>query len=103
MIPVEEPLAIQVTRYQCPHCRTTRSKKTTAIAHIGCCWKNPANRTCKTCEHYEPAGDGTHCFPERPCGCNVYAEGCNEGVDIPDDRPATHCPKWELRREEWPC
>ena len=101
LIPAEDPLVIQVTRYQCPHCRTTRSKKPAAAAHISRCWKNPAVRTCKTCEHYEPAGDGDHCFPGRPCGCNVYAESCAQELNIPEDQPATHCPKWEPRT--WPC
>lgn len=103
VVPAEDPLVIQVIRYQCPHCRATRSKKTAAAAHIGRCWKNPAVRTCKTCTHYEPAGDGDQCIPGRACGCNVYPESCDAGQDIPDDRPATHCPKWELRREDWPC
>ncbi len=62
-IPAEDPLVIQVTRYQCPHCRQSRSKKTAAIAHIGRCWKNPAVRACKTCQHHLPAyssDDGHH-------------------------------------------
>ncbi|MFF6844635.1 hypothetical protein ACFY8X_38595 [Streptomyces tanashiensis] len=102
-IPAEDPLVIQVTRYQCPHCRQSRSKKTAAIAHIGRCWKNPAVRTCKTCEHYLPAYPVETCNPGQGCGCGDLPEACDVGNEIPADQPASHCPKWELRREEWPC
>ena len=102
LIPAEDPLVIQVTRYQCPHCRATRSKKPAAAAHIARCWKNPDVRTCKTCEHYLPATPAETCNPGEGCGCTGFPEGCDVGIEVPVDAwPATHCPKWEPRT--WPC
>ncbi|MFB7592331.1 hypothetical protein [Streptomyces sp. NPDC056169] len=97
---VDLPIPIVVTRHQCPHCRATRSKKTAAIAHIGRCWKNPAVRSCKTCDNYDPGG--------VDCGCDWRCSqpqppSCGAKVPLPDGPTVvTDCPKWEPR-EDWPC
>lgn len=93
------PVTIRVTRYACPHCSRSRAKRQATIEHIGRCWKNPANRTCKTCIHFDPGGDACGCEP----GCNWGSSGpempsCAAGRDLPDDyAPVTNCPKWETQ------
>lgn len=94
---IELPIPVVVTRHQCPYCRRTHAKKPTALAHMGRCWKNPAVRSCKTCEHFDPGGDACGCTS----GCNWGSNGpdmpsCNAEVQLPDDyKPVTNCPKWE--------
>jgi hypothetical protein len=90
-----QPLAIRVTRYQCPHCSRTSSKKAAAQAHIGRCWHNPDNRGCKTCTHYEPAGSGAQCVPGDQCTCNTYPESCAAEAAPDDSIPLTRCPLWQ--------
>lgn len=90
-----QPIPIRVTRYQCPHCHRTHSKRTAAQAHIGRCWHNPHNRGCKTCEHYQPAGDGAQCMPGDQCSCNTYPESCNADAGRVLDQPVTGCPLWQ--------
>lgn len=92
-------IPLVVTRYQCPHCRRTRAKRTAAESHIARCWHNPAVRACTTCEHYDEGGDACGCEP----GCNWGALGpippsCGAGVPLPEDyRPVIDCPLWQLR------
>ena len=76
------PIAVKVTRYQCPHCRMTRANKNAAARHIARCFKNPAARGCKTCAAFSPA-DGIDC-----------RELCDEGQDIKSGIKM-HCPLWE--------
>jgi len=96
MSTVDLPIPVVVTRHQCPHCRRTHSKKAAAVAHIARCWKNPANRSCKSCALYEPAVWGEPCFPGRWCDCNTEAEHCLAGIALePNAMPVTSCPKWE--------
>jgi hypothetical protein len=101
---VDLPIPIVVTRHQCPHCRATRSKKTAAIAHIGRCWKNPAVRSCKTCQHHLPPYSGDTCNPGKWCGCSEYPEACDvRAVPEGSDFPIVGCPQWEPREENWAC
>lgn len=95
------PIELHVTRYQCPHCTKSYSKRATTVEHIGRCWVNPEARGCKTCEHFEPGGG--HCGVD-PCNCPVYEESCRAGVQLPPHPRrvdmttlAVHCPKWEPR------
>lgn len=94
---MSEPISILVRRYQCAHCGRSRSKRTATAEHIGRCWLNPDNRTCKTCENFEPWTDACGCEP----GCNWGARGpnppyCHAGVDLTGDDalPVTNCPLW---------
>lgn len=80
-------IRLQVVRYQCPHCRTTRAKKDSINAHIGRCWNNPAARACKTCVHYTPAEDGPY------SGHPGFAEQCEEGRKLLSGLH-TDCPLW---------
>lgn len=98
MTAVDLPIPVVVTRHQCPHCRRTHSKKAAAVAHIGRCWHNPDNRTCKGCRHFEPGYASTsQCIPGRDCNCGDVDTECRAGVDLPDfdQLPVTNCPKWE--------
>lgn len=93
------PVMVRVTRYACPHCSRSRSKRAATAAHIDRCWHNPAVRACKTCAHFDPGGDACGCEP----GCNWGASGpaqpgCAAGVPMPDDfTPVTNCPEWSPR------
>lgn len=94
-----DPITITVTRYACPHCSRSRAKKQATAQHIDRCWKNPDNRTCKTCEHYLPyVAAEEFCNPGEWCQCGEQPEGCDvrawpEGAPF----PVTNCPKWEAK------
>lgn len=71
-----EPLVLQVTRYKCPFCTRSRSKRDAITAHIARCWYNPQARSCKTCVHYEAREDGP--YPEHP----GFPETCGAERDL---------------------
>lgn len=94
------PEPITVKRWRCPFCRRSRSSRKATAEHIGRCWLNPANRTCKTCANYEYAAGGG-CDGLGPhFGCNDSSEECTAGVDLPADGPVTGCPLWRAIAEE---
>lgn len=52
-------------RYRCPTCRRSWASKYRCRDHIiAGCWKDPANRGCLTCRHYDPGS--TNHGPEDP-------------------------------------
>lgn len=113
------PIRIEVVRHKCPCCSKSYANKSATTAHIGRCWWNPANRGCKTCEHfigrmgYDTCGQGVDLAGRRACpGCGGYGLAdtnsggqfaCNsERVPdhIGDGRevkpgPITGCAEWE--------
>lgn len=99
---MSEPIVITVKRHVCPHCRTGRSKRAVAVAHIARCWHNPANRTCKSCANYETSPDYGPCFPGENCRCGAPDHWCNAEVELPDfgeleGFPIVGCPLWESK------
>ncbi|MFI8535403.1 hypothetical protein ACIGMX_34800 [Streptomyces aquilus] len=100
MSTVDLPTPIVVTRHQCPFCRRhTRADPARVQDHMTRCWKNPALRNCKTCEHHLPASQGESCDPSRRCHCNDYAEACDVSAAPPGATfPISHCPSWEARK-----
>jgi hypothetical protein len=93
------PVAITVTRHRCPFCPRSWSKRPAAVAHIGRCWKNPANRSCKTCVHFqEERVSSDQCIPGRDCGCNSWPEACtHQGGPEELAGPVTGCSLWQGR------
>jgi len=96
------PIALTVTRYRCPFCTRSRSRKAATVEHISRCWHNPEVRACLTCDHYDAGGDACGCEP----GCNwgnsghPYHPSC--GANLPlgeNDRPVSGCPQWQTREE----
>lgn len=97
-----EPLAVFRKRYTCPFpgCRFQRSTEKPVAGHIVRCWRNPANRTCKSCANYEKTPDYGPCFPGENCRCGAPDHSCNAGVELPDfgeleGFPVVACPLWE--------
>jgi hypothetical protein len=82
------PVAIRVTRYACPLCHRSHSKKAACTAHIARCWLNPAARACKTCVHYTPSEAGP--YPEHP----GWDEQCGLDIDLIGGLKVA-CPAWE--------
>jgi hypothetical protein len=92
---VSEPIALKVTRWQCPHCHRSRASKKATTEHIGRCWNNPAVRACRTCVNYRVVPTGDWCFPGRPCNCNDGYIECLAGIDtVADGSIVTGCEKW---------
>lgn len=91
-----DPIPVRVTRYRCPHCARSHSARRRAVEHIGRCWFDPDNRTCKTCANYEPPESGG-CFGDPQCNCPDTPQNCTAGVDLPDfgGEMVTGCEKWE--------
>lgn len=101
-----EPIVITVKRHKCPHCGRTWHARVRAVKHMALCWRNPANRGCKTCQHFQPAerdeddlpGSGT----DEACALNVTlvrpcATWCRTVCfDCPGKPgPIVHCDLWE--------
>lgn len=79
-----EPIPFTVTRYRCPHCTRTASKKAPVRDHIGRCWRNPANRTCRTCSAWTPPDY----FDDAP-------QECRRAITLPaEGLPVVGCPLW---------
>lgn len=96
---MSEPILLIARRWKCPHCSRSRSSRQATAGHIGRCWQNPENRTCRTCVSYDPPGDGSWCEPSRPCSCNNEPGSCLAGLDVPGDgTPVTGCPLWAARK-----
>jgi hypothetical protein len=95
------PIAIRTTRYRCPFCARSRSRRATTTAHIARCWHNPETRSCLTCEHHDAGGDACGCEP----GCNWGAPGpvppsCGVGLDLGENsQPVSNCPQWQTAIE----
>jgi hypothetical protein len=88
---MSDAVKVLVTRYQCPHCTRSRSRKSATVEHIARCWHNPAARSCKTCDHYDQGSNG--CIDDYYCNC-ASGEKCWAGVDLSDGQLRIHCPKW---------
>ena len=89
MAAIPLPAPVVVTRHQCPFCRRyTRADPKRIEDHMTRCWRNPALRNCKTCQHLEPPEPGP--YPEHP----GWPEGCADGQDISTGL-RTHCPSWQ--------
>lgn len=89
------PVAITVTRFRCPFCPGSRSKKSATAEHILRCWKNPANRSCKTCVHYQAPSTGPSGEPGHDCSCSDWDEACTlDGGPEPEEFPVVACPLW---------
>lgn len=83
---MSDPIKTTVVRYKCPHCNRHFSRKKACAAHIERCFLDPANRTCRTCEHHhweDPFRD--------------TQELCS--VSMPKEFPVVLCPLWELASE----
>lgn len=92
-LPTVEPERIKVTRYRCPFCTRSRSRKQATVEHIARCWHNPAARSCKTCANYRPAYGP--CAGDPQCNCGSSDEECTAGVQLPERGLITGCEKWE--------
>lgn len=78
-----EPQKVIATRWKCPFCnRRSNSKKPPMQKHVDRCWRNPANRACLGCRHFEN-GDG-YCAIGGPFPCEERPSGI-----------VTNCPLWE--------
>ena len=82
-----DPITIRVIRHVCPFCSRGRSKRAATVVHIGRCWLNPGNRTCKTCAHFMPAES------EPEVGYHV-PEDCAAGLTL-TGAVVTGCERWE--------
>jgi hypothetical protein len=92
------PVEISVTRYVCPHCRRGHSKRRAAVEHIARCWRNPTNRTCKTCAHLHHE----HAEPEVGLAGATYCaaiEVDGRDLDLTGEAPRVGCPAWHAGRQ----
>lgn len=103
---MSEPIEFMQRRWKCPHCSRSRTRRTAIEEHIARCWRNPDNRTCKTCIFFLPASSsgGYWCIPGQPCSCNDADPECKAGVEFPDFAalPIVGCSKWHHEDEPLP-
>ncbi len=103
-----EPVAIRVTRYRCPFCKNSSSRKAGIRPHIGRCWYNPDARACGTCRHciIDPEDGmacdlGRECYEERTTTTADPDDAWREDVQGPRRREVTYhlvrqCPGWQV-------
>jgi hypothetical protein len=97
--PSQHPSALpiaerQVTRYSCPYCRRSRSKRRAVADHMFSCWKNPSAKSCGSCEHHLPSEKGESAewssgYPGSP----GHPRACGLGIDNAEAMPR-QCPSW---------
>lgn len=98
---MSEPLKVTVVRFRCPFCPYSASRKAAVAEDLTRCWRNPAVRSCKTCEHFVHGQPGNYDSP-------AYDEYCAEGRDLhpfidilgvaePNRSLPLNCPKWQER------
>lgn len=92
---VSTPIVATVKRYLCPHCGRSRSKRAATVEHIGRCWHNPENRTCKSCALFRDVPSGDPCFPGHSCRCNEGFVYCLADVELPEVLPVVECSLWQ--------
>lgn len=66
--------AFTTTRYRCAFCRRSWSSRTRANEHVRTCWKNPDQRSCKTCKHHLEAEPYGYEEPGADEWCEVTSE-----------------------------
>lgn len=70
------PVELRVTRWKCPFCARSWSRKGRTVEHAELCWKNPAARSCGTCRNYDDGSLGgweePGCPPSCAAGCDVW-------------------------------
>lgn len=92
---VSEPVAIRVTRYRCPFCNRSHSKRAGILPHIPRCWHNPAGRGCGTCRHADRdfGESGIYCDADL----SPMVPATDEDLKHTDDPMVTvrNCPGWE--------
>ena len=83
----------QVARWQCPFCYWTRADRGVVTDHLTRCWRNPENRACLSCGHF----DRGYCCrgASDECGCGgLPAWKCSAGLDITTGMARTDCERW---------
>jgi len=84
----------RVTRYSCPHCGRSRSKRKAVADHMFSCWKNPAAKSCGSCEHHLPPEKGERaCWLSGYPGSPDHPRSCDVGVDNAEAMPR-QCVRW---------
>jgi len=85
---------VKCTRYRCPHCRKTGSKRAYMQKHADGCAAVPDNRGCKTCRNdaaeFVLASDASAYRKVRTCAIGAR----DESIQI-----ITHCQKWSPNRD----
>lgn len=88
-----EPKAIRVWRFVCPGCKRSASRREVIADHLTRCWKNPDNRACPTCAHFDR---GRCCRgASDECGCGGQDTwACAAGVPLSTGSPVVGCELW---------
>ncbi len=80
-----EPKAVVTKRWICPGCDFESKKKYVLTEHLKKCWRNPENKACDTCEHYNIKWRGGKNLSTCDVGLKIYG------------RPNANCRRWETR------
>ena len=75
------------TRWRCPACRRSYSRKSVATQHQAVCQRDPANRSCRTCAH-DPLKAARFHSPDETCDAGGEPIHPIRGTWV------LHCPLW---------
>lgn len=84
---LKQPIPLVVTRWVCPYCHRSRSRRRPCEAHIKLCWKNPELQGCKTCAFFTQAKD-------LPPALRASGDRCGAGFVIKNGL-VTKCSRWK--------
>lgn len=97
-------MPVEVTKYTCEfQCgKRATGNKTNMMRHESACWKNPENKTCKTCtnEIYESDHDGYVSVIHRGCKLSALDKILTDAHEVmayqntAHVRPIYHCRYW---------
>lgn len=104
------PVKHKVIRYGCSYgCqRRYLADKKAMENHEKTCWCNPANRTCKTCNHYHRWRDDmgyddrwNYTIEGEDCAIGADNREYISGVGMPEFVVMQGCDEWQPRGEDW--
>lgn len=99
-------MPVEVTKYRCVHKCGAKAlgKESHMAAHEKHCWKNPENKTCKTCNNEVYGFDGS--FAHRGCEIQALSDFLEKnhdhlkGQNFGHIRPVFNCENWNLPENE---
>jgi len=81
----------KIEAYHCSYCRKYSTSKSLIKKHDAICFKNPASKSCVTCDNFVDVQSSVEDFYTKECHRNVkFTDRGNKTIF------ETNCPLWKL-------